>query len=218
MRYVRTGAAGLALLLTTLAASLRAETIRYSWSGEVRQTPGAASDPWDVGPSGKPFTVAAFLDRDAADESDSIDRAHFTADPLITFSLDGTPATVIEPDYGFSVTFMDDHLSQPPPPDFDLVRIHVDVEFNGAVEPLVPVAFVSDSTFTFSLEREPPPLFGTVTFPRNGRSSVDGSNYTTWVLAGTVATGVIIPEPCSLALLGMGAMGLLAGVRGRRKR
>ncbi len=213
MRYARTGAVGLALLLTSLASSLPAETIRYRWSGEIRQAPGAASDPWDVGPAGKPFTVTAFLDRDAPDEYDLIEYAHFTADPSITFSLDGTPVTLIPPDHGLAVTFLDDLASR----GTDMVVIHFDAEFNGAVEPLEPVAFVPDSTFTLSLEREPPPLFGAVTFPRDGRSTVQDSNYQTWILAGTRVTSVIIPEPCSLALLGAAVVGLLALARTRRE-
>lgn len=137
-----------------------------------------------------------------------IEEAFFSVSS-VAFSIEGQPASSATTTYPLPLKFTDNLVG------YDWVLGNLSATFNGVPLDILSVVMLPTSTFEFTSTSEPPPDFSTATIS-NGLSASPGPYYTTTPTIGGVVTSV--PEPSSLALLGVGAMSaLIFGWRRGRK-
>ena len=187
-----------------------AETIIYGWTGTIEPRE-AGVDPWDVGEQGRGFTVAVFLDDKKAPEVGFAfipDKALLDIDDVGSFFFnDGTI-------FDASINFHEAEF-------WDGITVSFDeVQFNGVAEPFFTTARLPTSTFTLAGAPERPPLF-LPSEPLSAASGIsDRSSYRIKVDIEQTITPILIPEPSTIVLAVLAAIGLILcrASRARRKR
>ena len=189
-----------------------ATLVTYSGSGFVNHDL-TKPDPWGIGDS-KPYSFGVTVASDATDSNSLRDCASFTV-LSATINIDGISTTVTG---NYGITFYD-HMTIYPPGggymDCDEVLFAISVARNGYTQPLTIVQYLNQSTYTFFHTYEPLPVFESTASIFDGNTIPLSYNYSTSSPAGT-QFNVAIPEPSTLALLGIGFISLL--VYARRKR
>lgn len=194
----------IAILLAIPSQAALAELIVYSWEGTIEPL-DPNIDPWKIG-AGKPFSVSAIVDEDAADIDPEVDGAFFDLTDA-SLSIDGVQATEFNDG---TIWFQELGGS-------DSVGIRTDeIEFNGVFDGLFTFVALPKSTFTFTDIVEVPPIFPpAMMLSRQGAETVR-SSYRTFVDGGVIVTAAPIPEPSTFVLSLLAA--LVAGMTLRRGR
>ena len=196
-----------AMLIVVLGNVANAGTIEYAWEGWI--TPlDVNADPWELGSSGKRFTIAALVDERADDrQTDEVSIATFEL-LNIELLIDGRPTGTGS--VGDIIIFHELSLS-----DSVGVSLH-EVSFNGVEEDFTSSARLSTSTFSFDGLSERPPKFLSALTTRGVGTQSETSSYGTGTSRGTAFTVKVIPEPSTFVL---GLIGVLVvGVTRRRAR
>lgn len=163
------------------------ELVTYSWSGTIEKHT-STDDPWDVGESGKPFTISVTLLSSASDTHPTFAVAPYVAKSA-ELTVDGVPALLRSDIFGSpaSLTF-EDNISLPNQPIVDFVYINAEFELNEVALGISSVVRLDPSTFALSNDA-PLPIFpnGTIAFTRvQNQSATNGYRWV--VLAGTPYT------------------------------
>jgi MYXO-CTERM domain-containing protein len=191
-----------------LPALSEAAVVTYSWSGNV--TLVGSSDPWGLGAGPTPYSLMVNIDSNAVDSNSAINRATFTV-LSAGLTIGGQPYVVGS---GRSVILTDN--ASPFNNDQILVSFLSVTSPSNITVPLPFFVNLPTSTFSFSASLETPPVFGTV-LSSAATTNFVGEDYRTGVTTDTAVTAIATPEPASLTLWGLGALGGAVAAR-RRKR
>jgi hypothetical protein len=166
----------------------RADTIRYSWSGQLVPNDASSPDPWMIGPEGKPFELEVAVARSAADLSEQSIEVSAFAVLHANLLLDGQVLTFAG---GGIVDYFDGN------PVYDLLSFAGEFERFGETAEFSTVVSLPLSTFHFTQFDESLPAFRSTT---NLTRSISGNRlYSAIVEQGMVIS--VVPEPSSSFLL-----------------
>jgi hypothetical protein len=202
---------GLLLALAVGGQVARAGQIVYSWTGTVVEQSASFSDPWMIGPTGKPFNIAVTVDQAATDLFANIISGyaafHYSS---ITYSIAGVPATSTSfgPPGSDAINFADNY--QLPSGDFDSVGAGFAAQFDGVTLNVAAGFLAPAATFSLAPYVSPPPFFGTVTASAYDSWQSPGTPYNFQTNSGIKATSTLVPEPSTLALAALGFLALAA--------
>ena len=194
------------MILLSCSAMATAAQVTYSWTGILSPIEGSL-DPWNVGPTDQPYTIAVTVDGSAPDNSASVGLAHFDILAL-EFSIAGVPVTNI--DFSGSSLDFDDVFFLGTS---DYIGITFLAELNGHTENFGSSVLLPADTFSFLQSGEQPPVFGST-----NTSLVFGHfllQYFSNTAVGTSVTSTVVPEPSTYGLAAA-ALAALVWVRRRR--
>ena len=185
------------VLLAVVNSTSRAAVIEYSWAGTLEPLE-ADEDPWRIGAAGKPFVITAFVDEDAVDLDLSVVVARFDllhAELLI----DGVRQEAL----GRGLILIHDRDVR------DILSILLfDVQFLSVREGFVTGLDLPPSALTFEENLETPPVFSAADTITAGGATSDSSSYFTFIDLGTSVRARIIPEPSTMVLALLAALGV----------
>lgn len=192
--FLATSLTIVALLVSTCSLqTAEGNTIRYSWTGQLRLNNVASPDPWLIGADGAEFRLQTTVNSNAIDLNDTqVSFASFTAIAARLW-VDGEE-TIFSG--GANIDFVDTVDI------FDFVTAGGLFNMFGQTLDISSVIAIDASAFSLNLVSETPPLFDSTITATLGE--VITQPYVTSVSIGTRVT--VVPEPNGFLLLSGGLL------------